>query len=502
MSKYFDKLFILEMANNHDGSVEKAITIINEAKNICEPYKQHGFQFAIKLQYRDLNTFIHPECKGNHDYKFVKRFEETQISFSSFKDIKDHIVKSGFISICTPFDENSVDKVIEHDFDIIKIASCSFTDWPLLEEIVKHDKPIIASCGAAELEDIDNVVSFMEHRNKEFALLHCVPEYPTENINLQLWQLAFLRERYKGIPIGYSQHNTDALYLSSSKITEFHVKLNHEGNNYSLPIEELYHYLDKTLATMIMGGEENKRYKIPQSQKDTIRSLQRGVYAKRPLSRNEILSNDNIYFAMPVQDENHLTSGDISKYKEHSLVCDVFKKDAPISKIFIHTTNKRQQVLDIVQKLIPIIKESGVVLPDMCEFELSAHYGLDMFEKYGAAIFNVINREYCKKIIIMLPIQSHPCHFHKEKTETFHVLWGDLIIRDHDINNSFTYKKGAMHTVVKGISHSFISENGCVFEEISTTHFSNDSFYIDDNVHENRKTRLTFRKEWLTEGVK
>ena len=48
------------------------------------------------------------------------------------------------MAMCTPFDEASIPVIEEQKLDIIKVASCSFTDWPLLECIVKTDKPIIA----------------------------------------------------------------------------------------------------------------------------------------------------------------------------------------------------------------------------------------------------------------------------------------------------------------------------------------------------------------------
>jgi sialic acid synthase SpsE len=502
MSKYFNKLFILEIANNHNGDVSAALEIIKQAKEICEPYKEYGFQFAIKLQYRDLDTFIHPDFKGNHDYKFVKRFEETRLSWDEFKQIKDYAKGLGFITACTPFDEIALQKVIEHDFDIIKIASCSFTDWPLLEEIVKHDKPIIASTGAAELEDIDKVVSFMQHRNKDFALLHCVPEYPTEIKNIQLNQLRFLEMRFPNIEIGLSMHYQDLSYASYYNVHEFHIKLNtYNGNSYSLPIEALPDYLTFATEMLARSGETNKRYDIPQSQKDTIRSLQRGVYAKIDIEHGETLTSMNTYLAMPLLD-GQLSANDLSKYKEYCYVnedvigCDT---NTPIMLDSVHTVDKRSRVLEIVRKLVPIIKGSGVVIPDRCELELSHHYGIEEFETTGAAIFNIINKEYCKKIIVMLPNQIHPEHYHNEKTETFNILFGTLYIP-----NIF-YEKGDMKTLEKEQEHSFgATENGCVFEEISTTHFADDSYYTDEKItkNKNRKTKLTFYKSWLSEGVK
>ena len=170
-------LFILEMANNHMGDVNHGLKIIREFAKVT---KKYNFRFAFKFQFRDMNSFIHPDYKKRTDIKYVKRFLETNLSEEDFKKLKNELKKHHFISICTPFDEKSVDKIEELDFDIIKIASCSFTDWPLLERIVKTSKPIIASTAGTELIDIDNVVNFLQNRNKNFALMHCVGEYPTK----------------------------------------------------------------------------------------------------------------------------------------------------------------------------------------------------------------------------------------------------------------------------------------------------------------------------------
>ena len=138
----FNKLFIFEMANNHSGDLEHGIRIIKE---IAAAAKKHDFNYAFKFQYRNLETFIHPDFQGRDDIKYVKRFSETKIPESDFLAMKKEVENQGMMTICTPFDEPSVDKIIEHDYDVIKIGSCSFTDWPLLEKIASTDKPIIAS---------------------------------------------------------------------------------------------------------------------------------------------------------------------------------------------------------------------------------------------------------------------------------------------------------------------------------------------------------------------
>ena len=108
--------------------------------------------------------------------------------------------------MCTPFDEASVDRIVEDGFDILKIAGCSFTDWPLLEKIASVDLPIIGSTAGIECADMDNVVSSLRHRDKDFALMACVAQYPTPSAALQLNQIDVLKDRYRNMRIGYSTH--------------------------------------------------------------------------------------------------------------------------------------------------------------------------------------------------------------------------------------------------------------------------------------------------------
>src|SRR5208283_4356681 len=146
-------------------------------REFSEISKEFPFNFGFKLQYRQLDTFIHPDYKGRMDFKYVKRFTETRLSPDQYKMLRDEMKAQGFVTICTPFDEASVDLIEEHGFDVIKVASCSLSDWPLLERIARSDKPVIASAAGSRLQEIDNVVSFFDHRGKRFSLMHCVAEY-------------------------------------------------------------------------------------------------------------------------------------------------------------------------------------------------------------------------------------------------------------------------------------------------------------------------------------
>ena len=161
MKQIPDNFIILEMANNHMGDLAHGINLIRSFVDLSKKYPM--FKFAFKLQYRDLNTFIHPNFKNRLDNKYIKRFLETSLSKDQFNQLVSEIKKNGFTAMATCFDEASFDLFEDQNLDIIKIASCSLTDWSLLERAVLIDKPIIASTAGASSEEIDQVVFFLKN---------------------------------------------------------------------------------------------------------------------------------------------------------------------------------------------------------------------------------------------------------------------------------------------------------------------------------------------------
>lgn len=502
----FSNLFVFEMANNHMGDVEHGVRIIRMFQEAC---KDFNFKFAFKFQYRNLDTFIHPDFKNRSDIKYVKRFMETNITGDQKKILKDEAKRLGFYAICTPFDEASVDLIEKHDYDMVKIASCSFTDWPLLERIAGTNKPIIASTAGAAIEDIDKVVSFFEHREKNLCLMHCVGEYPTERKNLQLNQIDLLRKRYPEVPVGYSTHespdNFDSIRIAIAKgatVFEKHVGVKTEKydlNAYSATPEHVSKWLEAAQDAIDMGGVSEKRFDGTEKEKKDLRGLQRGVFATGLIKKGEKIDRSNTFFAIPNL-ENQIVVNDMSKYTEYTTNKD-FNVNEPILLSDVTITNLRDKVVRIVTQVKNMLVESRVALPNRMEMEISHHYGLDKFEECGATIINCINREYCKKLIILLPGQKHPMHFHSKKEETFHVLFGDMFV--HLDGQERECKAGDMVIVERDKKHSFRSKNGAIFEEISTTHYKDDSFYDDVNVinNKNRKTALTFWSDWLFKEI-
>lgn len=479
------------------GNVEHGLLVIREFSQFASGF---DFRFGFKLQYRQLDTFIHPDFKGRDDVKYVRRFSETRLSAGDLLVLKNAMQDAGFITICTPFDELSVDLIEEHGFDIIKVASCSFTDWPLLERIVETDKPIIASTACAGLEDLDKVVSFLDHRGKDFALMHCTGEYPTPDQRLELNQIDLLRARYPQIQIGYSTHedpdNTDSIKIAAAKgatIFEKHVGVPAESvslNAYSATPVQVRRWLESARDGFLMCGVLDRRPEFGEQEIATLHSLRRGVFAARPIRNGERIRPADVFLAIPTTD-GQITGNDLSKYTEFYAEADI-QTNAPLLASNTRRKDVRERVNSIVQRVRQFLRTSGVAIPPKVDLEISHHYGIERFDDFGLTMMTVVNREYCKKLIVLLPGQKHPEQHHKQKEETFHILYGDTWVS----LNGFIQKYGAGEVVLveRGAKHIFGTENGAIIEEISSTHYSDDSFYTDPTINQNpdRKTLLTY----------
>lgn len=491
-------LFILEMANNHMGSVEHGLRIIREFGAVIRAYPE--FCFAFKLQYRDLDTFIHPAFQGRSEIKYVKRFEETRLSDEDFRRLIAEMRQQGFIPMCTPFDEVSVDRIVAHGIDIIKVASCAFTDWPLLEKIAATDKPIVASTAGAQLEDIDRVVSFFDHRGRTLSLMHCVGEYPTPPEHFHLNQIDVLRHRYPRISVGYSTHEspyeTAPIQIAIAKgatLFEKHVGIPTDEwpiNTYSASPEQVRHWLEAARTALGICGPIGGRVTAGKAESDSLEALSRGVFVRNDVPAGSTLKDEDIFFAFPPEPDQVRTH-DWSKY--HRFVTKApIAAGAALTSSNVEATNLRQKIMEVIEEVKELLKTGHIVVPGKSDLEISHHYGMEQFDKYGLMMITVVNREYCKKLIVMFPGQTHPEQYHLKKEETFVILHGEIQIALD--GEEKIYRAGDVVVVGRGVRHLFRTETGVVFEEISSTHYHDDSYYTDAAIQNNphRKTLLTY----------
>lgn len=501
----FDDLYVLDIANNHFGNLTHAKKIIDQFGNIIKKLK---IKAAFKFQFRNLETFIHKDFI-NSEEKFVRRFLDTKLSDKNFEILIKKIKKKNILVSCTPFDEQSVEKIEKFKFDIIKIASVSALDFNLHERVIKNKIPKIISTGGVKIEDVDKIVSFYKKMKQQFAIMHCVSLYPTENSKLQINIIKDLNERYRDVPIGWSTHENPEDFrpsvlavASGAKILEKHIGIPSKKfklNDYSIT-PKLFNewYLNILENQKILGNSKNKI--ISKKEIQTINSLQRGVYAKKDLKKNEkLILNKNVYFAFPII-KGQLASTEL----KGDIISKIsVNKNQPLKIANVLLDKKLindYKIGSYVHKAKALLNYAKINMSEIFDMEISHHNGIENFEKVGCYLFNIINKEYAKKLIVMLSNQKHPLHFHKKKSESFIILHGDLKLFDN--KSQYVLKPGDVVHLKKNSWHRFTAGNeGCIFEEISSTSFSNDSFYYKQKIKKmKRDKRKTYVNNWYSLG--
>jgi sialic acid synthase SpsE len=305
----FDELFVLELANNHLGDLQRGLKIIS---NYAQVVRFNNVRAAIKLQFRDVDSFIHRDFRQRDDIRYIKKTLETRLQPEDYAKLVQAIREASCIPMATPFDESSVDFCCELGIPILKIASSDCNDWVLIEKIAKTKRPAIVSTGGCSLKDIDDLVTFFDNRHIPLAINHCVSLYPSEDRDIELNQIDFLRNRYPNHIIGFSTHEyldwTSSMlmaYAKGARTFERHVDIQTEGMTVS-PYCSVPEQVDTWFkafhrAKRMCGAPGTQKRLPPQEEITYLDALVRGVYAKRDLPVGHVLQDTDVYLAIPLQ---------------------------------------------------------------------------------------------------------------------------------------------------------------------------------------------------------
>lgn len=331
----FDELFVLELANNHLGDVERGLKIIAAYAQVV---RFNNVRAAIKLQLRDVDSFIHQDFRHRDDIRYIKKTMDTRLQAADYARLVQAIRGASCIPMATPFDETSVEFCCEVGIPILKIASSDCNDWVLIERMAKTKKPMMVSTGGSSLKDIDDLVTFFDNRHISLAINHCVSLYPTEDCDIELNQIDFLRNRYPNHTIGFSTHEyhdwTSSMlmaYAKGARTFERHVDIQTEGMTVS-PYCSLPEQVDTWFkafhrAKSMCGAPGTQKRLPPQKEIAYLDALVRGVYATRDLPVGHVLQDEDVYLAVPLQ------QGQIScrELMRGEVILKAVPKDQPIT---------------------------------------------------------------------------------------------------------------------------------------------------------------------------
>lgn len=296
---------IAELSANHNGKLETALMIIEEAKKAGAD--------AVKLQTYTADT-ITLNCDseefqihgGLWDGKTLYQlYQEAHMPWEWHKPLFEHSRKHGITIFSSPFDNTAVDLLEDLNAPAYKIASFEAVDLPLIKYVARTGKPMIISTGMADADEIEEAIeAAREGGCKELAILHCVSGYPAPAEDYNLRTIPDMIERF-GLVTGLSDHtldNTTAItsVALGSSIIEKHFTLDRSGggpdDSFSLEPAELAALCrDSKTAWAALGKAD---YGMKSSEQGNVK-FRRSLYFVKNLKAGDVITADAVRSVRP-----------------------------------------------------------------------------------------------------------------------------------------------------------------------------------------------------------
>jgi len=299
-------IIIAEVGVNHNGSLSKALKLIDVAK-------KSGSDF-VKFQTFIPELLVIPEAKKakyqNKNDKSKNQLEmlgRLAIPLSSFVKKKRYCKKKKIKFLSTPFDIKSAKFLNKIHQKIIKISSGDLNNYPLLKEVSKYAKRIILSTGMSSLKEINDAIKTIKSFNKKtiINILHCTSQYPAKEKDLNLRAINLLKKRFN-LEIGYSDHSRGneasiAAVALGAKIIEKHLTLNNNlkgpDHKASLNPIDFKKFVVSIRKTEVSLGKEKKI--LTKSERDVKVVARKSIVASLDIKKGELFTDKNISTKRP-----------------------------------------------------------------------------------------------------------------------------------------------------------------------------------------------------------
>jgi sialic acid synthase SpsE len=295
----YPPLVIAEIGINHEGSIEKAICMVDDAHAAgceCTKFQSHVIEDEM------IPNDVVPGNTTETIWDIMKRCalsEEEEIK------LKGYVESLGMIYLCTPFSRAAAERLKRMKVSAYKIGSGECNNYPLIKHVASDGKPIILSTGMNDLESIAPAVEIMRQVGVPYALMHCTSIYPTPYEKVRLGGLGELAERFPDAVIGLSDHSIGnytcfAAVALGARILEKHFTSDKTWPGPDVPISidptELKELVQGSRAIYIaLGGSKT----ILAEEKPTIDFAYACVVAIRDIKLGEKLSTENIWVKRP-----------------------------------------------------------------------------------------------------------------------------------------------------------------------------------------------------------
>jgi len=294
-------LVIAEIGINHNGSLDSAISLADDAIDAGIEVIKHQTHVVEDEMTSEARSVI----PGNSDKSIYQIMEECALNEEDEVSLKEHVESRGKIFISTPFSRAAADRLERMGVCGYKIGSGECNNYPLIEHVASFKKPIILSTGMNDLESIRPAVEILRKHQIPYALLHTTNIYPTPDRLVRLGAMNELQDTFSDAVIGLSDHTVSnhacfgAVALGAS-ILERHFtdSMTREG-------PDIINSMDPSAAKKLILGtntifEQRGGSKGPVDEElPTIKFAFASIVSINNIKKGEIFSKDNLWVKRP-----------------------------------------------------------------------------------------------------------------------------------------------------------------------------------------------------------
>lgn len=290
---------IAEVGINHEGSTEKALRLVDAAKEAradCVKFQCHITEAEM------IPTDMKPgKISDERLWDIIKRCELTE---EEERRVKERCEAVGIQYLSTPFSREAADRLERIGVDAFKIGSGECNNVPLVEHIAGKRKPIIMSTGMNDIPSIRKSVEVIKKHGIPFMLMHCVSIYPTPYDKMRLKSIVQLTKEF-GVPVGLSDHSLGiytclgAVALGAAALEKhFTISRSWPGpdNPFSIEPHELRELVSGVRAVwQALEGDKQ----IVEDEKPVIDFAYASVVTISPVKKGELFDSNNVWVKRP-----------------------------------------------------------------------------------------------------------------------------------------------------------------------------------------------------------
>jgi sialic acid synthase SpsE/sugar phosphate isomerase/epimerase len=367
---------IAEIGNNHNGSFERAIEMVDRAIEMgadCAKFQMRQLDQVYRK--RSLNK-SGEDLGTEYIIDLLNRFE---LSVDEQRNLAAYCKEKNILYLCTPWDIKSVDVLESFSVEAYKVASADLTNLPLLDKLVSTKKPLILSTGMSTPAEVQVTVNFLNKRKAQYVLLHCNSTYPAPFHDINLLWINSLKKIHP--LIGYSGHER-GISVSMAAVTlgaciiERHFTLDRtmEGPDHAASLEySEFQQLITGIREIEQALGDGTNRQLSQGEMINRENLGKSLVAATALKVGTILQPEHIKVLSPGQGlAPHLYEELLGKeLKRDMLTEDFFFQSDIDSKVIKPRPYTFKHPWGIPVRYHDFTKYHRIINPDFYEFHLS-----------------------------------------------------------------------------------------------------------------------------------